>query len=763
MTSMALTDNPAVNGVVLTGANDSLNSVSWKNSLNNIRKKKQKKEEKSQKKMSPRVKEYEKNEKIIRALLKLPANRRCINCDTQGPLYACTNFWTFICATCSGIHREFTHRVKSVSMAKFTSEEVIGLQGGGNENARKVYFKEWDWNRQYLPCDSNIEGLRRFIKHVYVDRRYTGEKTVDSPRTPMEVDRENSLTPRSGRHNLPYLDRENSFTPRNGRHNLPYLDIFERRGIESSGSSGGGDGERDSRNNSDEKRNPENGTESQSESQRRDNRRRIAAFFEGVDESFSDHVSETTKSETYWHASRLHNMDRRPSNHHKALDSSKPREVRPLREILDKIPSLRKSGTFKEDISDRPPSSPFQMQAQQSPKSTGQSSPKPTDSPNSMVKIDCPPEGNQSKAPSNAKKLDSVVPAAKAMGNVWTKPSTSGVLKVEIPNTHSMPSSSGVSPAAPLSNVLISSPASSSPNPKASPVSAISALTAHANNSSSEVNQVKREEINLQPQCSRFPNTAIQSTSYMPSGSPKLQPQQIHQASSEVVLHSLPPAQTFSYKKEFPEVHGTGPVSHSGPSEQISPSGRKELPQHLFTAAYSSAPVVSAGWQRVEAHAHAHAMGYGSQYPSSMQVPTVYQPGTSANAFNLNNMTHLQQSPMVSQMASWNGAHPNLMAPTNSLQSNNFSSPSTQWMQLQSSAYGAMLFQPLSSSSGTPLSSYMGQQLPNNLPSTGYQGVGIPGDNVGVYSTYTSQQPGGRFPNPTIQTSYSSVGGNPFA
>lgn len=29
--------------------------------------------------------------------------------------------------------REFTHRVKSVSMAKFTAEEVSALQAGGNE------------------------------------------------------------------------------------------------------------------------------------------------------------------------------------------------------------------------------------------------------------------------------------------------------------------------------------------------------------------------------------------------------------------------------------------------------------------------------------------------------------------------------------------------------------------------------------------------------------------------------------------------------
>jgi len=29
--------------------------------------------------------------------------------------------------------REFTHRVKSVSMAKFSPEEVTALQAGGNE------------------------------------------------------------------------------------------------------------------------------------------------------------------------------------------------------------------------------------------------------------------------------------------------------------------------------------------------------------------------------------------------------------------------------------------------------------------------------------------------------------------------------------------------------------------------------------------------------------------------------------------------------
>ncbi|TYJ18000.1 hypothetical protein E1A91_A09G092200v1 [Gossypium mustelinum] len=83
--------------------------------------------------MKRKVEEDEKNEKIVRNLMKLPSNRRCINCNSQGPQYVCTNFSTFVCATCSGIHREFSHRVKSVSMATFTAEDVAGLREGGNE------------------------------------------------------------------------------------------------------------------------------------------------------------------------------------------------------------------------------------------------------------------------------------------------------------------------------------------------------------------------------------------------------------------------------------------------------------------------------------------------------------------------------------------------------------------------------------------------------------------------------------------------------
>ncbi|XP_010436288.1 PREDICTED: probable ADP-ribosylation factor GTPase-activating protein AGD14 [Camelina sativa] len=133
--------------------------------------------------MGSRIKEDERIEKAIRSLLKLPENRRCINCNSLGPQYVCSTFWTFVCINCSGIHREFTHRVKSVSMAKFTVEEVGALRAGGNERARQVYFKEWDTHRDGYPDSSNIFKLRDFIKNVYVDKRYSSESNDSGQRS----------------------------------------------------------------------------------------------------------------------------------------------------------------------------------------------------------------------------------------------------------------------------------------------------------------------------------------------------------------------------------------------------------------------------------------------------------------------------------------------------------------------------------------------------------------------------------------------------
>jgi hypothetical protein len=51
----------------------------------------------------------------------------------QGPQYVVPAFSVFVCSSCSGVHRQFGHRVKGISLCTFTSEEIESLKSGGND------------------------------------------------------------------------------------------------------------------------------------------------------------------------------------------------------------------------------------------------------------------------------------------------------------------------------------------------------------------------------------------------------------------------------------------------------------------------------------------------------------------------------------------------------------------------------------------------------------------------------------------------------
>ncbi|CAI5515803.1 unnamed protein product, partial [Closterium sp. Naga37s-1] len=99
-----------------------------------------------------------------------------------GPQYVCTNFATFVCVACSGIHREYTHRLKSVSMAKFTPEEVAALQQGGNQKAREFFLA--NASRVEPPDPNDPNRLREFVRSVYVERRYVASRDPNAAAAP---------------------------------------------------------------------------------------------------------------------------------------------------------------------------------------------------------------------------------------------------------------------------------------------------------------------------------------------------------------------------------------------------------------------------------------------------------------------------------------------------------------------------------------------------------------------------------------------------
>ncbi|CAJ0630813.1 6641_t:CDS:2 [Entrophospora sp. SA101] len=105
--------------------------------------------------------------RIIRELLKQPANKKCFDCPTKGPVYVNLFNDTFVCAKCSGIHREFNHRVKSILASTFTPAEIESLKNGGNA---WVDFPE--------PDPSDIESIRTLMSMKYKQKKWLDESLL---------------------------------------------------------------------------------------------------------------------------------------------------------------------------------------------------------------------------------------------------------------------------------------------------------------------------------------------------------------------------------------------------------------------------------------------------------------------------------------------------------------------------------------------------------------------------------------------------------
>ncbi|EKE40693.1 Arf GTPase activating protein, partial [Entamoeba nuttalli P19] len=123
------------------------------------------------KKQMPRSQD-EKNTEMLRKMSQLPGNKRCMDCQAIGPVYVVIDFGTFVCQTCSGIHREFGHRVKSISMATFKPEEIAKVKTIGNENARRIWLGRWTTADYPLPESGNERRIREFMKLKYQDKKW---------------------------------------------------------------------------------------------------------------------------------------------------------------------------------------------------------------------------------------------------------------------------------------------------------------------------------------------------------------------------------------------------------------------------------------------------------------------------------------------------------------------------------------------------------------------------------------------------------------
>jgi len=120
------------------------------------------------------------NERILRELIQQPGNRRCMDCTAKGTVAAVINFGTFVCQTCSGIHREFGHRIKMISMATFKQEEIDKLKKIGNANARKIWLAKWTPSDFPEPDATKQKQIREFMRLKYVEKKWYDAKAAEA-------------------------------------------------------------------------------------------------------------------------------------------------------------------------------------------------------------------------------------------------------------------------------------------------------------------------------------------------------------------------------------------------------------------------------------------------------------------------------------------------------------------------------------------------------------------------------------------------------
>nr|CAG8436623.1 9302_t:CDS:10 [Entrophospora candida] len=112
--------------------------------------------------------------RIIRELLKQPANKKCFDCPTKGPVYVNLFNDTFVCAKCSGIHREFNHRVKSILASTFTPAEIESLKNGAVE----IWLAKYKWVDFPEPDPSDIESIRTLMSMKYKQKKWLDESLL---------------------------------------------------------------------------------------------------------------------------------------------------------------------------------------------------------------------------------------------------------------------------------------------------------------------------------------------------------------------------------------------------------------------------------------------------------------------------------------------------------------------------------------------------------------------------------------------------------
>jgi len=121
--------------------------------------------------------------RVLEEMLKRPENKECIDCGSKGPRWASVNIGVFLCIRCSGVHRSMgTHisKVKSVTLDKWTQEQIELFSKKGNDNVRAIYEANVPSNYR-RPNENDNYGVEQWIRDKYERKIFINKEVHAGP------------------------------------------------------------------------------------------------------------------------------------------------------------------------------------------------------------------------------------------------------------------------------------------------------------------------------------------------------------------------------------------------------------------------------------------------------------------------------------------------------------------------------------------------------------------------------------------------------